>query len=76
MSIKIAKTSKRESANLNNLKPGDTFEDREGGLFLVTNIASEYKGVEWDAINLSTGSLPFVEDVVVFLVDLEVSIII
>ncbi len=53
-----------EYANLNKLKPGDTFEQPEnlGNFFLVTNSKNDDEDMLWEAIELATGIITLIED--------------
>lgn len=80
MGIEIVGASKKESADVDKLKPGDTFEDQADNLFLVTDIkvSDIQKTDEGDfpyfVINLTTGKAERVEvDELIDLVDLAVS---
>ncbi len=63
MGIRVVEVEEKEKwADVDKLKPGDTFEDDEGDPFLVTNVGNEDEGMKWLVVKLETGKTSAVED--------------
>ena len=69
MGIRVVEVEEEKKwADVDKLKLGDTFEDSEDNLFLVTNNVwddedDDYdEKCKWSAVNLSTGKMSAIED--------------